>query len=261
MNSFLSKFQERVRENILLWSTVISLFVLAFYMEKISTPAKRPFSIDDPNISYPFTEIERYPENLMFLLCLVCPILVTSIFIFADQINNKFHRFYKTATSFAFAIVLTGFLTAFLKIRFAKLRPDFISRCGVDIDMIKLNNDNNVLYDERICTAPLGKTILNDGYKSCPSGHSSMSMCGMLFLSIWFYLTYGKKSGNGLVKLFCFTPLLISFDIITSRIYDFRHGYSDILLGTVIGAICTILSITHFKIPTSKESESNILPL
>lgn len=261
LSEILVRFKDRAQENALLWATISTLIILAGYMEKIATPAKRPFSLQDSTISYPFTESERYPENWLFILCIIGPLLVTSSLIFTDEIKGKFHRFYKTTTCLTFSIALTGFLTAFLKIRFAKLRPDFLARCGVDMEKVAMSGTSVLLHEEIVCSAPYGANILADGYKSCPSGHSSISTCGMLFVSLWLFHTYGKHNKNRLVKLICFTPVLLSLDIITSRIYDFRHGYIDILLGTVIGATCTILSVSYLDLSNVAESEDIILPL
>lgn len=259
LKDLMTKFQELAKENLMLWSSILGLLIVSFYMEKIATPAKKPFSLSDPTIAYPFTENERYSENMLFIVCLLFPLLIITMLIVIDDIGSKFQRFYKSTSCFSFAIALSAFMTSFLKIRIAKLRPDFLARC--DPTNIGELSNNVLLYDESICSAPLGQFILNDGYKSCPSGHSSMSMCGMLFLSIWLYLTYGKTCQRGLLKLMCFIPLLLSFDVITSRIYDFRHGYFDVMFGTFVGIVCTLLSIINIELTIADMNAEVILPL
>lgn len=257
LNDLMMQFQERAKENLLLWGTTIFLLVLSAYMEKLATPAKRPFSLTDINISYPFVEVEKYPESILFLLCIIGPFVLMSVLILLDKITGKFHRFYKATSCFSFAVALTSFVTTFLKKRLAKLRPDFLARCKPTVGAAKAKE---LLYDEQICTAPYGEFILNDGYKSCPSGHSSMSMCGMIFLSMWLYVTYGRRSKNGLVGLFCFTPMLLALDVVTSRIYDFKHGYFDIIMGSLVGAACTIASIVYIELDI-KDSADVVLPI
>lgn len=245
VNDLMKKFKEKVKENNFLWSTIIILATSSIYMEGFSTAAKRPFSLTDPSISYPFIKSEKYDNLKLFLICVILPFALVSLLTFIDKVENKFHRFYKTTTCYAFALSLAVFLTTFLKIRLAKLRPDFLARCGPNIKSSELSN---ILYDEIVCTAPLGEFALNDGYKSCPSGHSTLSMCGMLFLSIWLYQTYGKKTKNGLVSILCFAPMLVSFDVATSRIYDFKHDYYDILSGSIVGVTSTIISVVFIKL-------------
>lgn len=257
LNKLVMQFQERVKENLLLWGTILSLLLISIYLETLTLPAKRPFSLTDIDISYPFIEQEKYPDSTLFLFCILGPFVLMSILTLFDKINGKFHRFYKTTSCFSFAVALTSFVTTFLKKRLAKLRPDFLARCKPNVDISKAKD---LMYSENICSAPYGEFLLNDGYKSCPSGHSSMSMCGMVFLSLWLYVTYGKRSKNGLISVMCFTPLLLAVDVATSRIYDFKHGYFDILFGSFIGIACTIVSIIYIEFDL-KDEPDNILPI
>lgn len=253
------RYQDKMKENVLLWSITIILIVISLYTESYFEAAKRPFSITDAKISYPFTLYERYDDFKLLSVCVVLPLILTTMIIMVDYntFNQKFQKFYKTTSCFSFAIAITVFITTFLKIRLAKLRPDFLSRCSPNIELDEINQ--NIIYTEEICTAPFGEKILNDGYKSCPSGHSAVSTCGMLFLSLWIYKHYGKNNKNGIIPILCFAPLLITIDVVTSRIYDFRHDYYDIISGTVIGALGTLISIKYIELEEGKDDEMEII--
>jgi diacylglycerol diphosphate phosphatase/phosphatidate phosphatase len=256
-------FIMKVSENLVLWITTGFLLTFSAYLEKFGVAAKRPFSLTDLTISNPFIEFEKYNNTKLFLACGILPICIATIFIFSDKKNGKFHRFYKMISCFLFALGLSVFITTFLKVRFAKLRPDFLARCK---PILKDNEiSRTLLYTEEICSAPFGEFTLNDGYKSCPSGHSTVSICCMLFFSLWLYYGYGKNNKTKVMKILSFTPMLLAFDIATSRIYDFKHGYFDILSGSLIGALGAIVSVYHLGINHEEQEgeyfEDTILPL
>lgn len=259
-------FMRKVSENLLLWITNGILLTLSLYIELFSVPAKRPFSLDDISISNPYVEFEKYSNTKLALVCGILPILLTSIIIVFDKKNNKFTRFYKAISCFVFSLSITVFITTFLKVRLAKLRPDFLARCAPDLSKISSTSKTIALYTEEICTYPYGHFILNDGYKSCPSGHSTVSVTGMLFFSLWFYNEYAKTNKNGIIKMLCFVPFLIALDVATSRIYDFKHGYYDIITGSIIGAFGAVLGVYNLDLFAEDDEDefpynSSILPV
>lgn len=262
INGLVKKFQDKAKGNILLWATTFSLFLLAIYWEVFSTPAKRPFSISDPRISNPFVEYERYDNFKLASLCVLLPLLAMSLLILVDNQRDKFHRFYKCVSVFTFSTGLSVFLTTFAKVRLTKLRPDFLARCG---PILSKTDARTILYTEEICSMPLGEFLLDDGYKSCPSGHSTLAVSGMLFVSLWLYHTYGKNlsranNSGRIMRILCFSPMLLAIDICASRIYDFRHDYFDILCGGTVGALSTIIGVVVLDLSeTVIDSEAEVI--
>lgn len=251
------KFLVKVKNNLLLWGTSSTLIILAIYLELFATAARRPFSLTDKTISYPFIENEKYGDISLLLLGYVFPQLLMLALVVTDSKGQKFFRFYKTISCFTFAVALAVFTVTFSKIRLAKLRPDFLARCGPVAK--SLETSSQTLYTEEVCSSPFGKAILNDGYKSCPSGHSTISMCGMLFLSLWLFRSYGQNQKSGVLKLLCFAPLFLALDVITSRIYDFKHDYFDILSGSIVGAGAVLVSGAFIEL--NEDDDSDVDPL
>ncbi|GMM29425.1 phosphatidate phosphatase [Martiniozyma asiatica (nom. inval.)] len=250
------RYRDKIRNNILPWIVIALTVICSGYMEVLATPAKRPFSLTDASIGYPFAVSQKYNDFMLFVTAVIVPFGVISLISFIDNsktesIQTRFHHYYITTMKFFLSIGITIFLTTFLKIRLAKLRPDFLERCGPDISLKEIasnSSDTILLYDESICTMPLGRRLLDDGYKSCPSGHSSVAICGLGFLAIWLlqryaYTTENSEDGNNVKKLngsvwvLSCIPLLLALDIATSRIYDFRHAYWDIITGLIVGII------------------------
>lgn len=74
---------------------------------------------------------------------------------------------------------LTTFITDLIKNAVGRPRPDLLDRCqamaGTPID---------ILVDVAVCTQQ-NKHKLDEGFRSFPSGHSSMAFAGLGFLSLW----------------------------------------------------------------------------
>jgi len=85
-------------------------------------------------------------------------------------------------------------VTQGMKLLFGKPRPDFLSRCQPDLSRLSefaVNsvvgstfNKDWVLATSSICTNT-DDDILQDGFKSFPSGHSSFSWAGLLYLTLF----------------------------------------------------------------------------
>ena len=83
-------------------------------------------------------------------------------------------------------------VTSGLKNLVGKPRPDVIARCIPDLSQIAKyavtgvhNAPNGItLVSAGICTQPDAK-LLDDGWRSWPSGHSSFSAAGLVYLSLF----------------------------------------------------------------------------
>ena len=265
LKDLINKFWGKVKENLLLWGINVILLTSSVYMEVFAQAATRPFSVHDIAISYPFVINEKYDNLNLVIISALLPLIVMTTLILVDQVKgNKVKRFYHTVSLFIFCMSINGFSTTFTKIRLAKLRPDFLARCGPLLKKDEMKT--GILYGDEICSAPFGEFIFKDGYKSCPSGHSSVSMCGMLFLSIWLYHSYGKKLKNDnnknlITKFLCFAPILMAIDVITSRIYDFKHSYNDVICGTIVGILSVVIPVHYYNLKDIEGEEEIILPV
>lgn len=95
----------------------------------------------------------------------------------------------------------------------------------------------HTLVDISVCTGPLGESVLIDGLRSTPSGHSSISFSGLLYLTLWllgqFKLLQPRSSSRYIYNyLVVFSPLLLATYVALSRTQDYRHHFADIILGS-----------------------------
>ncbi|ETL83188.1 hypothetical protein L917_16821 [Phytophthora nicotianae] len=144
------------------------------------------------------------------------------------------------------SMALATFLTQFTKNITGRFRPSFY-------DMCKWNHD--VVWDgvTNLCTDAAGE---KEGRKSFPSGHASFAWASMLVLALYLLgrsrlncenrsnstLRGGKKS---LMLFVCCSPVLLAAWISITRCIDNWHHYSDILAGSVIGAVSALFAFNY----------------
>lgn len=129
--------------------------------------------------------------------------MVPSITIFFSSLISQrregiqgLHLFHVSMLGLTTSIAFNGFITNFLKVLIGRPRPDLLARCipasGASIhDYVSI----------AICTTK-NLDVLEEGFKSAPSGHSSTSFAAFFFLSLWISgQTSAFKPGNHTYKL------------------------------------------------------------
>lgn len=228
------------------WCTVIVVTCL-FGLLELKQPFHQMFSLDDRLLQHPFTVHERVPTLLMLVIDVGIPSI--SIFIgslFTGEIGQKLHLLHVSILGFASSFVFTGFLTNFLKICIGRPRPDFLARC-VPYE----NTPVHELVTSAVCSTK-NLSRLNEGFKSAPSGHSSLSFAVFFYLALWICgqlktFAQGNTYKHYSYKLFiALIPLLISGFIAISRTEDYRHHPTDVLSGTILGVFVGYVSYRAF---------------
>ncbi|KAI0818770.1 phosphatidic acid phosphatase type 2/haloperoxidase [Irpex lacteus] len=105
--------------------------------------------------------------------------------------------------------------------------------------------------DFDICTADRDTYKFNDGWRSFPSGHSSLSFAGLGFLS--FYLAgklhlFDRQAYTFKVWL-SITPLIGATLVAVSRTMDYRHHWQDVLTGSILGLVLSYLAYRQYYPP------------
>lgn len=172
---------------------------------KLAEPNRRPFSLTDPSISYPFAERERVTSKELIVASLVVPVIavfVASLLLIPGPRNasrghtwrRKLWEWNAGWMGLGVAYAGTYAATEALKVMYGKPRPDLLSRCNPDLRNIAshvvggLGQDLSgapSLVSWRICDNRSDK-LVRDGFVSFPSGHSSTSFAGLLYLTLWF---------------------------------------------------------------------------
>lgn len=252
------------------WILSIITLIYFFLIAEKAKPFKRQFKLNDYTIQHPFTINERVTGIQCILLASLIPFITIFIIIFIkyrielndsnnNGVNGKLskykliHLFQISILGLISSISINGVFTDILKNWIAKPRPDFLQRCGPLPDI-----DPDVFVDASICTAPFGDGLLLDGMRSTPSGHSSIIWSGCLYLTLWLFgqfklfskidttttTTTTNNSNNNKRQLIyhpiykyilCCLPILLCFYVALSRVQDYRHHFTDIILGSFIG--------------------------
>lgn len=99
----------------------------------------------------------------------------------------------KGLAGLALSVATAFFVTQALKNLFGKPRPNCIAACAPDLSRIvehtvggygQTLDDRWSLVSAGICTNPDNK-IVNDAFRSFPSGHSTVAWAGMLYLTLF----------------------------------------------------------------------------
>ncbi|THH07218.1 hypothetical protein EW146_g9385 [Bondarzewia mesenterica] len=212
------------------WSVTIVLAVIFFALDKV-TGFKREFSVSDTSLRHPYAVHERVPNYALYLIAIVSPIVLQWAINFLTV--RSWWDAHNSTLGVILGLSLTGAITQFTKITVGRPRPDLISRCNLAAGTV---DPTFGLSSAAICNQS-DTFILEDGFRSFPSGHSSLSFAGLGFLS--FYLA-GKmhlfdKRGHATKAWIALTPLSGAALVAISRTMDYRHHWHDVLIGAILG--------------------------
>ncbi len=171
----------------------------------IITPNKRPFSLNNTEISYPYVAKEKISTATLVLCGLVAPgiiiLLVCFFFVPGPTVpkstlktliwRRKLWEWHTGWLGLGLSLASAFLITNGMKNLFGKPRPDLLSRCNPDLQNIAkyaLDSAPNALGFNVVSAAicqQTDKSLLNDGFRSFPSGHSSFSAAGLVYVSLF----------------------------------------------------------------------------
>ncbi|ODQ80242.1 hypothetical protein BABINDRAFT_35738 [Babjeviella inositovora NRRL Y-12698] len=245
----------------------------AFLVAETATPYAREFLLVDPTINHPFTYDERITGPFCLFLVSLIPFAVITACVFVPfqkgivSNHSKLHLYHVSLLALVIVLSMNGLATDLLKNWIGRPRPDFLARCGAQ--KMSLEAMSLKFYTAEICTAPLGAAVLEDGFRSCPSGHTSFAFAGLGFLALWCGFQWQVLRTDVLVwRVFvgCIAPIMGAFYIGISRILDYRHHFEDIMFGMLVGLAISVTVFFKFRLvlctPGSEEEIAKpVLPL
>ncbi|KAI1432004.1 acid phosphatase/Vanadium-dependent haloperoxidase [Xylaria sp. CBS 124048] len=194
------------------WLILIIVGLIGYFLGNV-TPNKRPFSLLDGDISFPVTQHETVTTGLLLTFSAGVPIViilvVALVFVPGRTVpkgtptsliwKRRLWELHIGWLGLALSLIAAWIITNGMKNLFGKPRPDLLSRCMPDVANVMkhvvgftnaaLTKDVRASYSGQlvsanICTNP-DKAFLDDGFRSYPSGHSSSSAAGLLYLSLF----------------------------------------------------------------------------
>ncbi|XP_042500655.1 putative lipid phosphate phosphatase 3, chloroplastic isoform X2 [Macadamia integrifolia] len=153
-----------------------------------------------------------------------------------------------------FSILLTVVITDAIKDAVGRPRPDFFWRCFPDGKEVYDNLGNVVCHGKA--------SVIKDGYKSFPSGHTSWSFAGLGFLSLYLSGKLKAFDRRGHVAKLCIVsvPLLVGSLVGISRVDDYRHHWQDVFSGGLLGLTVATFCYLQFFPPPHHMNVGSFLP-
>lgn len=247
-------------------TAALLLLALNFY-SIFKYRVKRGFFCNDESLKYPFQTDSMGGKSALLFMSLYMPAIVIvlgeSILYLLKRTRETLTKNAITATAFLqLHCNLTTFVCGFalhalfvhvVKIFMGRLRPHFFEVCQPyrSLDGSTCDNPKNhgIYIQDYECNGRsdpnISQQMLNDIYVSFPSGHASFMFYGMIFIVL-----YLQRMANALrqyqinVGLFMFVLqmfcVLLAWFVAVSRVMDYKHHWSDVLVGIVLGASVAI---------------------
>ncbi|WRT70585.1 uncharacterized protein IL334_007583 [Kwoniella shivajii] len=219
---------------------------------------KREFSLNDLSIQHSFAVNERVPPKLLAFISVGIPLIV--LIPISALISRNGWDIHNSVLGLVMSYTMTGVVTQVIKMSVGRPRPDLIARClpaagAADHPVFGLSTID-------ICTNT-NLLILNDGFKSFPSGHSSLSFAGLGYLSLYLAgkMHLSDVRGHRTRAWFALSPLLGGTMVAISRTEDNRHHWQDVLVGSLLGlSIAWVSYRTYYPRMSHKQCHLPLAP-
>ncbi|KAJ8251380.1 hypothetical protein GJAV_G00220720 [Gymnothorax javanicus] len=250
----------------LLCLAVASIPFLACELKAVP-PYKRGFFCGDPSIAYPHLKREAIPDAVL----ISGGLLITGVAIalgecyrvrFLRVRSRAFVRnlyvssLYKELGSFLFGCFIGQSLTNMAKLSVGRLRPHFLSACGVNYTYL---NCIPGTYVPNVTCLQKDLNILDEARKSFFSGHASFAMYTMLYLAFYLQARFSWRGARLLRPLLQFLLVLLAMYTGLSRISDYQHHPSDVLTGFLQGGL-TAYWVAFYISTMFKSPRPDLLP-
>ncbi|KAL6539013.1 Lipid phosphate phosphatase 2 [Orobanche minor] len=188
------------------------------------------------DLKYPLKD-NTIPLWAVPLIAIILPFTVILVVYFIRKDVCDLHQ---AVLGLLFSVLITGVLTDAIKDAVGRPRPDFFWRCFPN----GRGGFHNVTGDVQ-CTG--SRSVIREGHKSFPSGHTSWSFAGLGFLAWYMCGKIKVFDRRGHVAKLCiiFAPLLLAALVGVSRVDDYWHHWQDVFAGGLLGL--TVASFCYLQ--------------
>ncbi|KAF2271106.1 lipid phosphate phosphatase-like protein 1 [Lojkania enalia] len=261
---------------------IIVVLIVTFYVIDKIPPFHQPFSLDNYSLKYPFAEHERVTVFQLCLICVVFPAAIIAFYtlvidgLFSHQtsmpqstgrlrrltgryrLKDRLWELNCGILGLGVAVGAAFTVTGALKNAIGKPRPDIIDRCKITQENLEKWFEASAQEKMKLATVALctqtNDAILQDGFKSFPSGHSSTAFAGLFYLSLYLAAKMHVLDSKGEVwKTFIvLVPTLSAAVVAGTRIMDARHHPFDVLSGSALGILVAWAAYRQYFPPISE---------
>ncbi|KKA25231.1 PAP2 domain protein [Rasamsonia emersonii CBS 393.64] len=215
-------------------------------------PFHRMFSLDNVALQYPFAQVERVSvyRNITdihrvwsVIYAGVIPLII--LVLWGIFFRPDAHKFHVTVLGLVVTLAVGSFITDLIKNAVGRPRPDLIDRCKPG-----RGTPDHELVTYTVCTQP-NQHILDEGWRSFPSGHSSFAFGGLGYLAMFFagQMHVFRPRADLARCLLVLAPLLGALMIAISRCEDYRHDVWDVTCGGLLGITVAYMSYRRYYPP------------
>lgn len=245
------------------FTDVLILLLFAFplfYFKKFGKPYKRGFFCNDQSLMHPFKE-STVKNWMLYFIGLILPLLViiTGELVLAQKDKEEGEpveflgiempgwlvQLYKKIGMFAFGAVVAQLATDIGKYSIGRMRPHFLAVCqpvmsdGTSCDPAA--GGGKYIEDFKCGAEGSSATMLKEMRLSFPSGHSSFTFYTMVYIALYLQARMTYKGSTLLRHFLQFLFIMIAWYTGLSRISDYKHHWSDVLAGSVLGTVVAII--------------------
>eukprot|EP01023_Acetabularia_acetabulum_P040923 TRINITY_DN3975_c0_g1_i10.p1 TRINITY_DN3975_c0_g1~~TRINITY_DN3975_c0_g1_i10.p1 ORF type:complete len:268 (-),score=47.62 TRINITY_DN3975_c0_g1_i10:1879-2682(-) len=232
-----SNVLQALKKHLADWILIIILACLAGASTTIR-PNHRYITQDEADTyMYPYHQHETVPSWALPIIALGPALLIFVLFKIINKItcDDLQRSIIGLLGSFLITVIITNVYKNFA----GRPRPHFFDRCFPDADGVY-----NFSGGEPDCE-------VKDAWRSFPSGHSSETMSGLMFLSL-FLFNWMDVQGRLWEAVIVITPLFCGGVVAISRVKDYYHHWQDVVAGYLLGSFCAIL-VYYYFFPVSQQ--------
>ncbi|KAJ1284898.1 hypothetical protein BS78_03G240400 [Paspalum vaginatum] len=196
------------------------------------------------DLSYPMKD-NTVPFWAVPIIGIIGPMIIIIVIYFRRRNVYDLHH---AILGLLFSVLITAVITDAIKDGVGRPRPDFFWRCFPD----GKPNYNNFTTGV-ICHGEA--SVIKEGHKSFPSGHTSWSFAGLGFLSWYLAGKIKVFDRRGHVAKLCvvLSPLLLAALVAVSRVDDYWHHWQDVCTGGLLGmTVASICYLQFFPLPSDE---------
>ncbi|KAI8322108.1 PAP2-domain-containing protein, partial [Martensiomyces pterosporus] len=228
------------------WAVTLVCTLLWAYLG-VTKPHYQRFSVNDKSISYPYIPPAEQTVTVPMLFAISIAVPAAIIAVVAFVLNRNMHDLHVGLLGLLLTVSLTLMFTNGLKNVVGRPRPNLLARCLPEMPKEPLSDPPQGLSTIAICTQQ-DIAVLNEGFRSFPSGHTSLSFAGMTYLT---YFLAGKlhifdRQGHSVKSFVVFLPLLVASIVGATRVSDYWHHPTDVFFGAFLGIVTATFSYHQY---------------
>lgn len=235
------------------WIVLLVIIALMGITSKIP-PFERQFKLDDITISHPHKGDTVKMSYLIAFGLISSFAVITGFQYFKKDLKYNYHQ---ALMGTLLAMSFTTLISHFVKMFVGRYRPDFISVCDVDFNKVQEQYNSYGISDDisygprNLFNTSICKTSKEDLYeerRSFPSGHSSFAFSTMTYLSLYIagQIHLLDKKTHCWKYFVVSIPYFIAIFVAVSRVFDYRHHWQDVTIGSLIGLIFSYLTYFYY---------------